>query len=155
MGSIPTLGSSGQQGLDLHQIQVGYTVVNDVTARDVQAGWGGQWFKGKSLDGSCPIGPWIVTADEVADPQSLNLSLRVNGHLKQSASTAEMIYSVDALIAWISRGMTLTPGSLLATGTPGGVGYARQPPERLRPDDLVEAEIQGIGVLRNRVVLAT
>ena len=130
----------------------GYTVVNDVTARDIQRGWGGQFFKGKSLDGSCPSGPWVVTPDEVPDPQDLRLRLSVNGQAKQDASTRDMIYPVDALISWLSIGMTLLPGMLIATGTPEGVGFARQPPEFLRPGDLVEAEIAGIGALRNRVV---
>jgi 2-keto-4-pentenoate hydratase/2-oxohepta-3-ene-1,7-dioic acid hydratase in catechol pathway len=132
----------------------GYTVVNDVTARDIQRGWGGQFFKGKSLDGSCPSGPWVVTKDEVADPQRLRLLLAVNGVVKQDANTADMIYPVDALISWLSIGMTLLPGSLIATGTPEGVGFARQPPEFLRPGDLVEAEVEGIGTLSNRMVAA-
>ncbi len=130
----------------------GYTVVNDVTARDIQHGWGGQWFKGKSLDGSCPIGPWIVTADEVPDVGSLQLHLRVNGELKQDANTADMIYPVDAIIEWLSVGMTLLPGMLIATGTPEGVGFARTPPEFLHPGDLLESEVEGVGCLRNRVV---
>jgi 2-keto-4-pentenoate hydratase/2-oxohepta-3-ene-1,7-dioic acid hydratase in catechol pathway len=129
----------------------GYTVVNDITARDIQSGWGGQFFKGKSLDGSCPSGPWVVTRDEVPDPQRLGLRLTVNGEVKQDASTADMIYPVDAIIAWISVGMTLLPGTLIATGTPEGVGFARQPPEFLRPGDVVEAEVEGIGTLRNRM----
>jgi len=130
----------------------GYMVLNDVTARDIQHGWGGQWFKGKSLDGSCPTGPWVVTADEVPDPQSLQLYLRVNGELKQDANTRDMIYPVDAIIEWLSLGMTLLPGMLIATGTPEGVGFARTPPEFLHPGDLMETEVEGIGKLRNRVV---
>jgi len=129
----------------------GYTVINDVTARDIQSGWGGQFFKGKSLDGSCPSGPWVVTRDEVADPQRLRLRLVVNGEVKQDASTEDMIYAVDAVVSWLSVGMTLLPGMLVATGTPEGVGFARKPPEFLRPGDVVEAEVEGIGVLRNRV----
>jgi 2-keto-4-pentenoate hydratase/2-oxohepta-3-ene-1,7-dioic acid hydratase in catechol pathway len=132
----------------------GYTVINDVTARDIQRGWGGQFFKGKSLDGSCPSGPWVVTRDEVPDPQRLRLRLSVNGTVKQDANTADMIYPVDALISWLSTGMTLLPGSLIATGTPDGVGFARQPPEFLRPGDLMEAEVEGIGTLSNRMVAA-
>jgi 2-keto-4-pentenoate hydratase/2-oxohepta-3-ene-1,7-dioic acid hydratase in catechol pathway len=130
----------------------GYTVVNDVTARDMQRGWGGQFFKGKSLDGSCPSGPWVVTRDEVPDPQALRLRLTVNGALKQDASTRDMVYPVDELISWLAIGMTLLPGMLVATGTPEGVGFARQPPEYLRPGDLVEAEVDAVGSLRNRVV---
>lgn len=133
----------------------GYTVVNDVTARDIQSGWGGQFFKGKSLDGSCPSGPWVVTRDEVPDPQRLRLRLTVNGEVKQDASTADMIYPVDAVVSWLSVGMTLLPGALVATGTPEGVGFARRPPEFLRPGDVVEAEVEGIGVLRNRVVASS
>src|SRR5579872_3153049 len=96
----------------------GYTVVNDVTARDIQSGWGGQYFKGKSLDRSSPVGPWIVTADEVADPQALRLTLKVNGTMKQDGDTRDMIYPVDALIEWVSIGLTLLPGTIIATGTP-------------------------------------
>ena len=130
----------------------GYTVVNDVTARDMQRGWGGQWFKGKSLDASCPSGPWVVTADEVPDPTSLQLRLLVNGEVKQDANTRDMIYPVDSLIEWLSMGMTLLPGMLIATGTPEGVGFARTPPEYLRPGDIMETEVQGVGALRNRMV---
>jgi 2-keto-4-pentenoate hydratase/2-oxohepta-3-ene-1,7-dioic acid hydratase in catechol pathway len=130
----------------------GYTVLNDVTARDIQNGWGGQWFKGKSLDGSCPVGPWVLTRDEVADVQSLNLQLRINGDVKQDANTRDMIYPVDAIIEWLSVGMTLLPGMLIATGTPEGVGFARTPPEYLQPGDVMESEIEGIGTLRNAVV---
>jgi 2-keto-4-pentenoate hydratase/2-oxohepta-3-ene-1,7-dioic acid hydratase in catechol pathway len=130
----------------------GYTVVNDVTARDMQRGWGGQWFKGKSLDASCPSGPWVVTADEVPDPTSLQLRLLVNGEVKQDANTRDMIYPVDSLIEWLSMGMTLLPGMLIATGTPEGVGFARTPPEYLRPGDIMETEVQGVGTLRNRMV---
>jgi 2-keto-4-pentenoate hydratase/2-oxohepta-3-ene-1,7-dioic acid hydratase in catechol pathway len=132
----------------------GYTVVNDVTARDIQNGWGGQWFKGKSLDASCPVGPWVVTRDELPDPASLRLRLTVNGQVKQDANTRDMIHAVDALVQWLSVGMTLLPGMLIATGTPEGVGYARRPPEFLRPGDLMESEVEGIGVLRNRMVAA-
>jgi len=132
----------------------GYTVVNDITARDIQRGWGGQFFKGKSLDGSCPCGPWVVTRDEVPDPQRLRLRLTVNGTLKQDASTADMIHPVDAVVSWLSIGMTLLPGSLIATGTPDGVGFARQPPEFLRAGDVVEAAVEGIGALSNRMVAA-
>ena len=132
----------------------GYTVLNDVTARDIQNGWGGQWFKGKSLDGSCPVGPWVLTRDEIADVQSLHLELRINGAVKQDANSCDMIYPVDAIIEWLSVGMTLLPGMLIATGTPEGVGFARTPPEYLQPGDVMESEIEGIGKLRNAVVAA-
>jgi 2-keto-4-pentenoate hydratase/2-oxohepta-3-ene-1,7-dioic acid hydratase in catechol pathway len=130
----------------------GYTVLNDVTARDIQNGWGGQWFKGKSLDGSCPVGPWVLTKDEVPDVQNLHLQLRINGEVKQDASSRDMIYPVDAIIEWLSVGMTLLPGMLIATGTPEGVGFARTPPEFLQPGDIMESEIDGVGLLRNVVV---
>ncbi len=130
----------------------GYMVLNDVSARDIQAGWGGQYFKGKSLDRSCPTGPWIVTADEIDDPQSLGLKLSVNGVVKQDSNTSDMIYPVDAIIEWVSKGMTLPAGSIIATGTPDGVGFARNPPEFLRPGDVMESEVERIGVLRNRIV---
>jgi 2-keto-4-pentenoate hydratase/2-oxohepta-3-ene-1,7-dioic acid hydratase in catechol pathway len=132
----------------------GYTVVNDVSARDIQSNWGGQYFKGKSLDSSCPSGPWVVTRDEVADPQSLKLRLTVNGTVKQDSTTANMIYSVDAIISWISIGMTLLPGMMVATGTPEGVGFTRTPPEFIHVGDVVEAEVEGIGALRNKFVAA-
>lgn len=129
----------------------GYSVLNDVTARDIQDKFK-QFFKGKSLDGYCPMGPWIVTADEIPDPQQLGIRLRVNGVLKQEASTADMIYSVQTIIAILSQGMTLEPGDIIATGTPSGVGFARNPPEYLKAGDSVEAEIDGIGLIRNGVI---
>jgi 2-keto-4-pentenoate hydratase/2-oxohepta-3-ene-1,7-dioic acid hydratase in catechol pathway len=132
----------------------GYTVLNDVTMRDIQSDWGGQYFKGKSLDRSCPTGPWIVTSDELADPRALNLRLRVNGTVKQDGNTRDMIYPVDAIIEWASKGMTLLPGAMIATGTPDGVGFARTPPEFLHPGDVMETEVEGIGTLRNRFVAA-
>ena len=130
----------------------GYTILNDVSARDIQNRAGVQWFLGKSLDGSCPMGPWIVTADELRDPTNLRLRLLVNGIVKQEDTTAHMIFDIPTLLADISRGMTLEPGDILATGTPSGVGFARTPPEFLRPGDLMESEIEGIGTMRNRVV---
>jgi len=132
----------------------GYTVINDVSARDIQSGWGGQFFKGKSLDFTCPSGPWVVTRDEVADPQALDLRLTVNGVVKQEASTAGMIHPVSSIIAWVSVGMTLPAGTLIATGTPEGVGFARTPPEFIQVGDVVEAEVRGVGKLRNKFVAA-
>jgi len=129
----------------------GYTVINDVTARDLQRSHG-QFFKGKSLDGFCPTGPVVVTADEFGDPQQKELSLRVNGVEKQRGSTRHMIFPVDALIASLSSGLTLEPGDMIATGTPEGVGFARTPPEFLQDGDVMETEVEGIGVLRNRIV---
>jgi 2-keto-4-pentenoate hydratase/2-oxohepta-3-ene-1,7-dioic acid hydratase in catechol pathway len=130
----------------------GYTVVNDLSARDIQNRPGMQWFLGKSLDGSCPMGPVIVTADEIPDPQALNLRLAVNGAVKQKDTTAHMLFDVAAIIAEISHILTLEPGDIIATGTPAGVGFARTPPEFLQPGDVMETTIEGIGTLRNRVV---
>lgn len=136
------------------QFVFGYSVVNDVTARDIQSGWGGQYFKGKSVDRSSPIGPWIVTADEIEDPQTLRLQLHVNGVSKQDGNTRDMIYAVDAVIEWVSLGLTLLPGTIIATGTPDGVGFARTPPEYLKPGDVMETEVERVGRLRNRIVSA-
>ncbi len=132
----------------------GYTVVNDVSARDVQTGHGGQFFKGKSLDGACPMGPWIVTADEVPDPDNLGIHCRVNGVTKQDSNTNEFIFKIPQLIEWLSKGMTLLPGDVVATGTPSGVGFARTPPEFLHAGDVVECEVDGVGLIRNKVVAA-
>jgi len=129
----------------------GYTVINDLSARDLQFRHK-QYFLGKSLDGACPMGPWIVTADEIPNPQALDLICRVNGELKQQGNTRQQIFSITATIAILSRGMTLEPGDVIATGTPAGVGFARQPPEFLQPGDVVECEVSGIGRLRNRIV---
>jgi len=130
----------------------GYTVLNDVTARDMQDAYGGQFFKGKSLDGAAPMGPWIVTRDEIPNPHALAVRCRVNGALKQESTTADFIFDIPALIEWLSRGLTLLPGDIIGTGTPSGVGFARTPPEFLKPGDVVECEVEGIGVIRNRVV---
>jgi 2-keto-4-pentenoate hydratase/2-oxohepta-3-ene-1,7-dioic acid hydratase in catechol pathway len=129
----------------------GYTIINDISARDLQTGHGGQFFKGKSLDGSCPMGPWIVTADDIPDPHALTLRCRVNGETKQEATTADMLFKIPAIIEILSRGLTLEPGDVIATGTPSGVGFARTPPEFLKPGDLVECEVEGIGTISNTV----
>ena len=128
----------------------GYTVVNDISARELQFRTS-QWFKGKSLDGSCPMGPVIITADEIPDPQRLRLRLSVNGTAKQDSNTSDMIFSVARIVADLSAGMTLEPGDCISTGTPQGVGDGRKPPEYLHPGDVVEAEVERIGVLRNPV----
>ena len=129
----------------------GYTVVNDLSARDLQQQHL-QWFKGKSLDGFCPMGPVVVTADEFGDPQQKRLLSRVNGATKQDANTADMIFPVNVIIEWLSKGLTLEPGDIIATGTPEGVGMGRTPQEFLFDGHVVEAEVEGIGILRNRVV---
>jgi 2-keto-4-pentenoate hydratase/2-oxohepta-3-ene-1,7-dioic acid hydratase in catechol pathway len=128
---------------------LGYTCLNDVSARDLQFA-DGQWVRGKSLDTFCPIGPWIVTIDEVPDPQALRIRCLVNGEPLQDASTAEMVHSVAELIAFCSRYMTLDPGDVIATGTPAGVGVFRQPPRFLEDGDDVVVDIEGIGRLENR-----
>jgi 2-keto-4-pentenoate hydratase/2-oxohepta-3-ene-1,7-dioic acid hydratase in catechol pathway len=138
---------------DALDVVFGYTCLNDVTARDLQA-LHQQWFKGKSLDEACPIGPWIVTADELPDPGALEVSLRLNGEVKQHAPTSQLIFNVPTIIASLSRGMTLEAGDVIATGTPDGVGFARTPPEFLRDGDTLEVEIRGIGVLRNGVAIS-
>jgi 2-keto-4-pentenoate hydratase/2-oxohepta-3-ene-1,7-dioic acid hydratase in catechol pathway len=147
---IGTGGTNIQRDRALAHV-FGYTVINDITARDLQRSHG-QFFKGKSLDGFCPIGPIVVTADEFGDPQEKELSLRVNGGEKQRGSTRNMIFRIDALIESLSSGLTLEPGDIIATGTPEGVGFARTPPEFLQHGDVMETEVEGIGVMRNRIV---
>jgi len=129
----------------------GYTAVNDVSVRDLQRRHGGQWFKGKAVDGTCPMGPWVVTADEIPDPHALALSCRVNGAVKQESNTSYMYFKIPRIIAELSLGLTLEAGDLISTGTPAGVGHARTPPEFLKPGDLLETEVAGIGMLRNRI----
>ena len=129
----------------------GYTVANDVSARDVQFA-DGQWVRGKSFDTFCPLGPVVATADEIPDPQGLRLFTRVNGETVQDSSTAEMIFGVAELLAFCSRSFTLDPGDVVLTGTPWGCGEFMSPPRSLAPGDVVEVEVEGIGVLRNPVV---
>lgn len=128
----------------------GYTILNDVSARDVQLQHG-QWFKGKALDASCPLGPWIVTRDEFGDPSGHRILLRVNGQTRQDSNTSDMLFGCAAIVASLSEGLTLEPGDIVATGTPSGVALGMTPQVWLRPGDLVEAEIEGIGVLSNTV----
>ncbi len=127
---------------------LGYTCLNDVSARDLQFG-DGQWVRGKSLDTFCPLGPWLVTADEMPDPSALRLRCLVNDEVLQEAMTSEMVHGVPELIAFCSRFMTLEPGDIIATGTPAGVGVFRQPPRFLRDGDVVVVEIDGVGRLTN------
>jgi 2-keto-4-pentenoate hydratase/2-oxohepta-3-ene-1,7-dioic acid hydratase in catechol pathway len=127
----------------------GFCVINDTTARDIQQKkHGGQWFKGKSLDGHGPLGPWIVTRAGFAH-EDLHLVTRVNGVVKQDASTSQMYFKVPRIISELSLGLTIEPGDIIATGTPPGIGHARKPPEYLKPGDVMETEIVGIGTLRN------
>jgi 2-keto-4-pentenoate hydratase/2-oxohepta-3-ene-1,7-dioic acid hydratase in catechol pathway len=129
----------------------GYMVANDVSAREVQRQHGQQWFKGKSLDGHCPLGPWIATADEVRDPQNLPIICRVNGVVKQNSNTRYMYFKIPRIIAELSAGLTLEPGDIILTGTPAGVGHARTPPEFMNAGDVLETEIEGLGLLRNKI----
>lgn len=128
----------------------GYTVINDVSYRDIQYRHQ-QFFLGKSVDGSAPLGPWIVTADEIADPHALGLRLRVNGETMQESTTADLIFDIPNIIASLSRGTSIEPGDIIATGTPSGVAMGMTPQRWLKPGDKVEAEVEGIGVLRNVV----
>jgi 2-keto-4-pentenoate hydratase/2-oxohepta-3-ene-1,7-dioic acid hydratase in catechol pathway len=128
----------------------GYTVMNDVSARDLQARHQ-QFFRAKSLDGCGPLGPCIVTADEIANPHALGLRLRLNGRTMQDSSTSDLIFDISTCIAVISDGMTLEPGDIISTGTPSGVGLGMKPPLYLKDGDVMEAEVDGIGVLRNTV----
>jgi 2-keto-4-pentenoate hydratase/2-oxohepta-3-ene-1,7-dioic acid hydratase in catechol pathway len=147
------IGSTGKNISEAEAMDYvfGYTIINDVSARDLQRA-GKQFFKGKSLDGSCPMGPWIVTTAELPDPHVLRVTSRVNGETKQDSNTDKMIFNIPTTIAYLSRGMTLLPGDIISTGTPSGVGFARTPPEFLQPGDIVECEVEQIGVIRNEVI---
>ncbi|MET2829281.1 fumarylacetoacetate hydrolase family protein [Mesorhizobium shangrilense] len=129
----------------------GYTIINEISARDLQRAHG-QWFKGKGLDTFCPMGPWIVTADEFGNPEGHRLSLTVNGGVRQASTTTDLLFSVAEIISHLSAGLTLEPGDIIATGTPSGVALGMSPQAWLEIDDVVAAEIDGIGVLRNRVI---
>ncbi|WP_298400418.1 fumarylacetoacetate hydrolase family protein [uncultured Chloroflexus sp.] len=146
----------GRRGRDIpaseaYDYVFGYTILNDVSARDLQSRHH-QFFYSKSLDGSAPMGPWIVTADEIPDPHALGIRLRLNGELVQNSMTRDMIFDIPTCIATFSRGITLEPGDIIATGTPAGVGMGMTPQRWLQAGDVMEAEIDGIGVLRNEVV---
>jgi 2-keto-4-pentenoate hydratase/2-oxohepta-3-ene-1,7-dioic acid hydratase in catechol pathway len=154
LGVVVGVGGKNIPRAQAREHVFGYTVVNDVSARDLQFGHK-QWFKGKSLDGFCPMGPVVVTADEFGDPQTKRISLRVNGETRQSANTSEMIFPVDVILEFLSRGMTVEPGDIIATGTPEGVGLGRTPPAYLENGDVVETEIEGIGVLRNQISITS
>ncbi len=132
---------------------MGFTAANDVSARDWQRQWGGsQWCRGKSFDTFCPLGPVLVTPDEIGDPNKLNIQLRVNGQTLQRSNTSDMIFSVEKIIEFLSGSTTLLPGTVILTGTPEGVGMARQPPIWLKPGDHMEVEIEKIGILANPVI---
>ena len=129
----------------------GYTVLNDVSARDLQTGHK-QWYFGKSLDGATPMGPVLVTADEIAYPPALEITCRVNGELRQQSNTSLLITSIGQILEELTAGMTLLPGTIIATGTPAGVGMGFDPPKFLQSGDVVECAIEGIGILRSTVV---
>ncbi len=146
----------GKAGKDITEEQAlehvfGYTVGNDVSARDLQRAHGAQWFKGKSLDGTCPLGPVIVTSDEIPDPQTLDIKCLVNGEVMQESNTSRQIFSVRRVIAELSAGLTLLPGDVILTGTPEGIGNARTPPIYLKDGDVVECHVENIGQLKNTV----
>lgn len=128
----------------------GYMNCNDVSARDLQFKPGDQWLRGKCLDTFCPLGPYLVTRDEIEDPHQLSIRCRVNGEIMQDSSTSEMIYRIPYLIEYLSAAFTLLPGDVIATGTPHGVGAFRQPPVWLKSGDEVSVEIEGLGSLQNR-----
>ncbi len=130
----------------------GYTIVNDISARDLRHG--GQWCFAKGQDTFAPMGPWIVTADEIPDPHNLNISLKLNGVYKQNSNTRYMIFKTHDLIAHLTSGITLEPGDVIATGTPEGVGISYNPPQFMKAGDQIEIEIEKIGFLRNPVVAA-
>lgn len=132
----------------------GYTVLNDISARDLQFAQGQQWIKGKTLDTFAPMGPCLVTKDEIADPHNLRLKLTVNGEVMQDWSTRYFIFDIPHLIEYLSRFVTLQPGDVISTGTPPGVGLGRKPPVWLQPGDVVTAEVEGIGAITNPVVAA-
>lgn len=134
---------------------LGYTIANDVTARDWQKGKksGGQWSRAKSFDTFCPLGPWIVTKDEIPDPNTLVLQSRINGELRQNSNTSDMIFSVSELVAFVTQNTTLLPGSVILTGTPSGVGAGLEPKIRLKPGDEVRLTIDNIGDLVNTVAV--
>jgi len=130
---------------DAYQHIAGYTLINDYSEREFQLERGGQWVKGKSCDSFSPVGPWLVTLDEIPDPNNLELWLKVNGETKQQSNTHNLIFKVDELVSYISQFMTLMPGDMISTGTPPGVGMGFTPPQFLKPGDVVELGIQGLG----------
>ncbi|KIL73073.1 fumarylacetoacetate hydrolase family protein [Bacillus badius] len=140
-------GISREEALDYI---FGYTIINDVTARDLQKRHK-QFFIGKSLDGTCPMGPWIVSKDEIADPHCLDIETKVNGEVRQQSNTKHFIFPIDEIISTLSKGMTLEPGDVIATGTPAGVGQGMNPPGLLKAGDTIDINIEQIGTLSNKV----
>jgi 2-keto-4-pentenoate hydratase/2-oxohepta-3-ene-1,7-dioic acid hydratase in catechol pathway len=134
---------------DAFKYVFGYTIANDVSARDLQLRLDAQWTRGKSLDTFCPLGPWLVTADEISDPHHLSVKTTVSGELRQDGNTKDFIFNIPTLISYCSRMFTLEPGDLILTGTPPGVGEGMKPPVYLKEGDVVQIEIEGIGTLTN------
>jgi len=145
----------GREGHDIDPGSVpeyifGYSILNDITARDLQKSHD-QWFKGKSLDGACAMGPVIVTADEIAYPPALDIGCSVNGELRQKAATSDLIFGITEVVSDFSKGLTLMPGDIISTGTPAGVGMGFRPFRWLKTGDVIECRIEGIGTLRNTI----
>jgi 2-keto-4-pentenoate hydratase/2-oxohepta-3-ene-1,7-dioic acid hydratase in catechol pathway len=145
----------GRQGTDIPAAQAfdhvfGYSIINDITGRDLQRAHG-QWFKGKGLDRSCPFGPVVVHASALPNVEDLRISCTVNGEIRQDSRTSNMIFPIPQIIEQLSRGLTLEPGDIIATGTPAGVGYAMTPPRFLASGDRVTADVEGIGSLENQI----
>jgi len=143
-------GGRGITKRDAFKHVFGYTIINDVTARHLQSRHK-QWFLGKSIDGFCPMGPWLVTADEIKDVRKMRVQTRVNGELRQNALVKDLIFDIPTLIKTLSMGMTLVPGDIISTGTPAGVGIGFRPPRFLKRGDVVTMSIDGLGVLENPV----
>jgi len=145
-----TMNVSKEEAMDS---VLGYTVAHDVSARDWQLKRnGGQWLAGKAMDNFCPIGPALVTKDEIEDPHNLNLSCLVNGVVKQDSNTRQLVFGVGEVVAWVSQFTTLLPGDIILTGTPPGVGVFMKPPQFLQKGDVVECKVEGIGCIVNTVV---
>ncbi len=143
--------AKGVDAADWLEYVAGYTIVNDVSARDLQMATS-QWMIGKTCDTFCPMGPYLVTADEIPDPHNLRMELLLNGETMQDSNTREMIFRIPELIAHLSAAMTLEPGDVVSTGTPAGVGFSKKPPRWLRPGDECVVRIEGLGELRNPVI---
>lgn len=135
---------------DASRYIAGYTIMNDVSARDMQA-QDGQWFRGKNCDTFAPLGPCLVTADEVTNPAGLKLQMRLNGKVRQNSNTSNLVFNPPALLSFLSQSLTIEPGDIISTGTPGGIGYYANPKVFLQPGDVMEVEIESIGTLRNTV----
>lgn len=136
---------------DADEYIAGYTIMNDVSARDMQS-LDGQWFRGKNCDTFAPLGPCLVTSDEVKDPGKLTLQMRLNGKVRQNSNTSNLVFGPSALLSFLSQSLTLEPGDVISTGTPGGIGFYANPKVFLQPGDVMEVEIEEIGLLRNTVV---